>query len=1204
MNVSVKTRLLSMLSVLLLAVTFLAEAAEPAQLRVRTPVLAPKVIFDPATQAWLDKKPTVRVAFWGGVPPPLHVGFEPDVFEGVTADVLGLLQQTMGVPFEILSYGSRVEALQAMQRGNVDMLGVSDVTQTDPLTIPSSPYLLNRQVIVRRIDDPLTTDADIASGRLGYLGAGLQRDQQIRQQYPNSTLVRYTSHLNAMAALAYGQIEAFRTNAITAEFLISRFYRNKLFIVGNAASPNTADINFAVSVRSPDLLSAINQSQKALPVAGMLRITSRWGLSNNYVIAHKSLDLSVEQKAWIAAHPKVRVLVADSYAPLTFFDERDRLQGLSADLLKRITRSTGLEFQLVRSKGFGEMVKQLEQHQADMIAALSIGDFRLSLEQYTRPYLVSPFVVVTRRAESDINRPEQLNGLKMALPVGNPLSAWADQNYPGITKVLVESPTRGLEMLMAGEVDGSVQTQFGANYFINNHFQQNLHIASVFGLAPARIAMAVSADDQVLKDIINQVLLEIPPEELQEMTERWSSYVVPALANSWNTYKDIVYTVIACATLFVLVILAWNYCLQVQIHQRKKAEQALSNQLEFTRTLIDGAPVALYVRDEQARLVQCNRAYLDFLQTNADEVMGKTLLESQHVSPHINARYHQLYLEILKTGQPIFADLEVHVKNQSYQIYHWVLPFNDSNGRYIGLIGGWLDITERAHLTEQLRLATQNALEANRSKSAFLASMSHEIRTPVSALIGLIEMLRLRGATPEHMEANLEVAHQSAQSLLSLIGDILDFSKIEAGVMVLLPRPTHLTDLMQSQYKLFDSSARKKGLDYRLSTQVSHHGVIIDALMLNQIISNLLSNAIKFTEQGSVHLLLRELPGHSAEGRGRFAIEVSDSGTGLSMGQQQEIFEPFVQADPMAHRAKGTGLGLSICASLAKMLGAHLSVYSQPGMGSRFTLVYEAPLTDIAEDGELLNAQKAMPYPLKVLVVEDHAPNRMVLCQQLEYLGHEATACNDAESALAIWEKASPAFDLTITDCGLPGMDGYELTRRMRDFEQGMALRGHPVFGLTATAQSEVVERGLAAGMNRCLFKPLGIEALTRLVGDVSMQCERRAQAAACSTGGELEKIRLLSPESYGPLVEEILKTHRADAIEMARLLQSGGIESLGKLAHKILGGAHLTGDPGLRDACHELESAAAHGSQEACRGPVAKVLASLKVLEERLLQR
>ncbi|WP_438866558.1 transporter substrate-binding domain-containing protein [Pseudomonas sp. L1(2025)] len=1201
MNLSLLKGFFLGIGLLLLPTALLAaDTAQEAQLRIRTPVLGPKVAFDPDTRAWLDSKPKVRVAFWGGARPPLHMGYEPAVFEGVTADVLGLLQQTLGVSFELKRYTHRIEAMQAIARGDVDMLGLYDAGQSDPLVVPSTPYLLNRQVIVRRQNEP-QSPADIAAGRLAYFSTSTQQESQLRQQYPHSTLVRVTRHLNAMAALAYDQVDAFRTSAITAEFLISRFYRNDLHIAGNAPAPNIADINFGVSARAPELLNAINQSLAGFPVAGMLRITSRWGLSNNFVIAHTSLNLSDEQKAWLAQHPRVKVLVAGSYAPLTFFDEQDRLQGLSADLLKLITRRTGLEFDVVRSAGVNDMVVQLEQHQAGLIAALSIGDFRLAPNQYTRPYLLSPFVVVTRRAQADIRSLEELNGLKLALPAGNPLSAWADQHYPGIIKVPVESATRGLEMLMAGEVDGSVQTQFSANYFINYHFQQDLHIASVFGPVPARVAMAVSSEYPQLKDIINQALLETSPEELQEMTERWSSHVVPAVANPWSTYKDTVYTVVIGAGLFVLVFLIWNYFLRAQINQRKKAEQALGDQLEFTRTLIDGAPVALYVRDEAGRLVQCNRTYLDFLQATADEVIGKTLLESEHVSPHLNRRYHQMYLDILRDGQPVFADLEVQVKGQAYQVYHWVLPFHNSAGRYIGLIGGWLDITERAHLTEQLRMATENALEANHSKSVFLASMSHEIRTPISALIGLIEMLRVRGGTQEQRDANLDVAHQSAQSLLSLIGDILDLSKIEAGAMTPSPRPTHLPELMQSLHTLFATNARKKHLDFKWVVEAEHHGVLIDGLMLNQIVSNLLSNAIKFTDHGSIQLLLRELPGATDAGWGRYAIQVSDSGAGLSAQQQQDIFEPFVQAEPGEHRAKGTGLGLSICASLVKLLNAQLSVDSQLGLGSRFTLVFEAPLCAIDESQALQQAPVSSTHRLKILVVEDHAPNRLLLCQQLEYLGHEAVPCDDGESALALWEQASPAFDLTITDCGMPRMDGYELARRMRDWEQGMAMGAHPIFGLTANAQSEIIEQCLEAGMNRCLFKPIGIEALAPLIAEVAQQSERRFLAAASQSGGELEKIRQLSPQSYDGLVEEIIKTHREDALTMARLVEHQDVEGLGKLAHKIRGGAHLVADNELTAACNALEAAALRGELRECDAPVAALLTRLELLEQRL---
>ncbi|MBK5415434.1 ATP-binding protein [Pseudomonas sp. TH31] len=378
---------------------------------------------------------------------------------------------------------------------------------------------------------------------------------------------------------------------------------------------------------------------------------------------------------------------------------------------------------------------------------------------------------------------------------------------------------------------------------------------------------------------------------------------------------------------------------------------------------------------------------------------------------------------------------------------------------------------------------------------------------------------------------------------------------------------------------------------------------MIDALMLNQVVSNLISNAIKFTEQGSVQLLLRELPGAPVEGRARFAIQVSDTGKGLSETQRQEIFEPFVQADPQAHRAVGTGLGLSICACLANLLGAQLSVDSQLGLGSRFTLVLDAQLVDIDHSNETRDVAPQSGHKLRILVVEDHAPNRLLLCRQLEYLGHEAVPCDDGEAALAQWMRAEPAFDLTITDCSMPHMDGYELTRHMRETEQQKAVRMHPIFGLTANAQSEIAERCLDAGMTRCLFKPVGIDMLAALVDEVAQTVERRVLAAMTTRGGDLERIRLLSPESYAPLVDEIVRTHREDAVNLNRLSQENDWEGLVKIAHKIRGGAQMTGNQELIDACVELERIAVGGVEVPCRNQVEQVLGYLHALELRLVQ-
>lgn len=1182
-----------------------AFAASEARLLVRTPELAPSITFGADTQAWLNSRTSIRVAFWGRAHAPLHMGFDPESFEGVTADMLGLLQQMLGLSFQMLHYKSRNEALQAMAKGEVDMLALSDVSEDDnPLFIASKPYLLNRKVIVRRINQAHKSSLDLSGERLAYVEDGDSHIRQVKEKYPKSILVPYTDHLNAIAGLAYDQADVLCTDAVTAEFLISRFYRNDVYIAGDAASDSTADLDFAVSVRLPQLLEAINQSLAVIPVASTLRITSRWGLSNNFVVARSSLNLTQEQSDWIAAHKNLKVAVTNSYAPVTFFDEKNRLKGLGAEVLDRVGQVTGLTFDIVRHNSVNEMVGQLQNNKVDLIAALSIGEHAIDRRQISRSYLVSPFVVVTRRTEADIRSLDELNGLRLALAWGNPLQSWLHEHYPKIHQVTVRNATQGIEMLADEEVEGTVSTKFSADYFISQHFQADLHIASVIGPRPAMISMVVSPANQILKGIIDAALLSIPPEELKEMSDRWRHNSAPAVASPWNTYKDVVFQVVIGATLLVLIFLVWNYYLRVQIQKRQKAERDLEDQLQFSRTLIDGAPVALYVRDNEGRLAHCNQAYLNFFDMPREQLLGKTLIETQVFSDEFNTKYHQAYLDILEHGQSKFTDIDVEMRGQQYSIYHWILPFHNSSGQYIGVIGGWLDITEREHLIEQLRLAKETAMDANRSKSVFLASMSHEIRTPVSALVGLIELLRLKGANATDIEESLEVAHQSAKSLLSLIGDILDLSKIEAGEMTPAPRPTHLGEMTQSIYRLFETNARNKNLDYRLVTEIQHSGIMIDALMLNQIVANLLSNAIKFTDQGSVQLLLRELPGHSEQGRARYAIQVSDTGRGLSETQRQEIFEPFVQADPQVNRTVGTGLGLSICASLATLLNAQLNVDSQLGLGSSFTLVFEAEVVEVEESLVSTALESPHVHKLKILVVEDHAPNRLLLCRQLEYLGHEAWPCDDGEAALAQWKSAQPPFDLTITDCNMPRMDGYQLTRWMREDEQQRAVRMHPVFGLTANAQSEIIERCLEAGMTRCLFKPVGMETLALLVAEVEQTSKRRLQAATHG-GSELDKIRLLSPESYTPLVNEIVTTHRADARELERLAREDNRDGLSKTAHKIRGGAHLTGDRALNDACLLLEQLAVQETDEPARylQQVETVLACLKALEVRLLQ-
>lgn len=1183
----------------LLVTTLYAHASEPTELQVHAPVNTPAVMFGTQTRAWLNSRPEVTAAIWSGAWPPLHMGFEQNQFEGVAADYLGVIQAATGIRLRVLRFATRAKARQALLQGRVDMLALHDVSEGQEGAITQSrPYLLNNKVIARRIGDTRQPSSDLAGQRLAYVGDDAV-GAWLKEQYPKATLIQYSNHLNGLTSLIYDQSDAFWTDAIVAEYLIRMLYNNDIYIASEAMDAS-ADINFAVSDRKPQLLAAINDTLDALPQNDMKRITSRWGLGEHFVADRTPLALSPEELIWIKNHQKIKVLLAASYAPLSFYDQNNQLQGLTADLLGVLAKRTGLEIEIVRSDSVADMLKQLEDNQADLIGALGIGDLRLTPSQYTRPYTVSPFVALTQR-QHHIRDLNELSGKRLAIPVGNPLSNWLQQHYPTIIQVPVATAAQGVERVASGDVTASIHTQLGANYFIKHHFRDDLIIAAVVGPIPARIGMAVSNEDMPLKNIINKVLLEIPPEEFKTLSDRWRNHSAPAVASSWSTYKSSVYKVIGAALLFVLAFLIWNYYLQAQIKKRKRAETALSDQLSFSKTLIDGSPIALYVRDTAGQLVHCNKAYLEFLQTTPEAVLGRTLPDTEVLHSPLSQHYHQIYQNNEQRAEPTFADLEIEVKGQAHRIYHWTLPYQSSAGEFSGTIGGWLDISERERLVEQLRVAKQAADEANESKSIFLASMSHEIRTPISALIGLIEMLRVRGGTPQQINDNLAVAHESAQSLLSLIGDILDLSKIESGAMVLSPRPTRLNELLHSVHKLFEINARNKNLTFDVMIDVQDQHVIIDALILNQIIANLISNAIKFTHVGFVQLSLKQLPDDPVSKLARYLIEVRDSGSGLNEQQKKAIFEPFVQLPAAPTSARGTGLGLSICVRLAALLDAQLSVESYPGKGSCFRLQLEAERTRVEDVQDSTNPLTPSTMSLNILVAEDHAANRLLLCQQLEYLGHRAVPCDDGETALAQWEVANPPFDLTITDCNMPRMDGYELTRRIRVLEQTRGVGMHPIFGLTANAQAHIIQGCLDAGMTQCLFKPLGIETLTEQVHVVSAQVERRERAAR-TTGGELEKLRVLSPHAYAPLVKELINTNHQDAGRLEQLMINKELKKISGLAHKIKGGAQLADAKELISACVELESLAHSNDAEGCEIQIKTLIQIMQALEQRLL--
>ncbi|WP_224249654.1 hybrid sensor histidine kinase/response regulator [Hyalangium gracile] len=514
-------------------------------------------------------------------------------------------------------------------------------------------------------------------------------------------------------------------------------------------------------------------------------------------------------------------------------------------------------------------------------------------------------------------------------------------------------------------------------------------------------------------------------------------------------------------------------------------------------------------------------------------------------------------------------------------------------------IGQFID---RYRTEQELRESKKAAEAATVAKSQFLARMSHEIRTPINGVIGMIE-LALRSPLTASQREHLETAQSSAELLLQLVSDVLDFSKIEAGQLHLAESRFSLRECLERPLRGLAARARDKGLRFTVELPEDLPDAVRgDPLRLSQVLINLVGNAVKFTHQGEVRVETRVQ--ERSAGFCQLALAVSDTGIGIDPVKQRHIFEAFAQADAeTAQFYGGTGLGLAICQQLVQMMGGTISVESSPGRGSCFLFTARLGIDESASSA-------AAPEPprhrgraqrgLRILVVEDNVVNQLVTRGLLELEGHVVETVDRGEAALA--RTRSTRFDLILMDIQMPELDGLQVTRRIREEEGWTGAPRTPIVGLTAQSVVGDREKGLEAGMDEYLAKPVRgrqlAEAIDRVLGQrqadsgpPAPEAPRSLDRAALEelVGGESVLLaRIVSVFlRYGPEMR--------DAVLAA--LSGEDSKELVAAAHKLKGSL---GDLAARSAfavCGRIELLARRGELTAARAerePLERELAQL----------
>ncbi|ELX6129178.1 aerobic respiration two-component sensor histidine kinase ArcB [Escherichia coli] len=504
--------------------------------------------------------------------------------------------------------------------------------------------------------------------------------------------------------------------------------------------------------------------------------------------------------------------------------------------------------------------------------------------------------------------------------------------------------------------------------------------------------------------------------------------------------------------------------LKIEIKEREETQIQLEQQSSFLRSFLDASPDLVFYRNEDKEFSGCNRAM--------ELLTGKSEKQLVHLKP-ADVYSPEAAAKVIETDEKVFRH------NVSLTYEQWLdypdgrkacfeirkVPYYDRVGKRHGLMGFGRDITERKRY--------QDALErASRDKTTFISTISHELRTPLNGIVGLSRILLDTELTAEQ-EKYLKTIHVSAVTLGNIFNDIIDMDKMERRKVQLDNQPVDFTSFLADLENLSALQAQQKGLRFNLEpTLPLPHQVITDGTRLRQILWNLISNAVKFTQQGQVTVRVRYDEGDMLH------FEVEDSGIGIPQDELDKIFAMYYQVKD-SHGGKpatGTGIGLAVSRRLAKNMGGDITVTSEQGKGSTFTLTIHAP--SVAEEVDDAFDEDDMPLPaLNVLLVEDIELNVIVARSVLEKLGNSVDVAMTGKAALEMFKPGE--YDLVLLDIQLPDMTGLDISRALTKRYPREDLP--PLVALTANVLKDKQEY-LNAGMDDVLSKPLSVPALTAMI--------------------------------------------------------------------------------------------------------------------------
>ena len=1054
-----------------------------------SPVLSqetPSVVFTAEEKAWLDSHPVIRIS---GDPDwlPIEAFNSAGTYEGIVPDYLKLLEERGGFRFEVVPSSRWSDTLEMAQEREIDVISAMESEDRREFLNFTEIFFEMPVVIVTRKDmAPLTGLSELKGKKVAVL-SGYGYVSELKERHPDLDYVEVENITEGLRGVSLREFDALVESFATCNYKIVELGLNNLSI--NGKTDMLMRLGLGVRKDWPELVDILNKVMNTVPPSELNAIKADWMVPTENAKAFEELQLTDEERAWIAEHRTITVGVDPNFAPIEFINDKGEYVGISADFLHAIGERLGLKFVPRGDLEWSELLDAIENRKIDMMSSLAVSEERKEFLVFTEPYHRLVVVVYGRDDHPYITNLSELSHASTAVVKGYSFLDELKKNYPNLEIVEVPTANDALEALVSGRVEHYIGALLPTDHKIKHEGFAGIRVvgATTFG---STMHMGVRKDWPMLGNLLNKAMRSLTEEERNEIFARWRKVE----DKRGFSYEELYPYVIVLGVL-LFGILFWNRRLDAAV---KRRTSQLSVTTERLALATQSAQIGIWdwnLRDNS--LEWDDRMYFLF-GVDREEYPNPQEVWRDRIHPDDLERTRKQIRESRKgRGGGYKAEFRVTWPNGALRyIEAHADVYRDAKGKPVRMIGMNWDISARKiaerelmeHLdglegivetrTQELKIALQKAELATQAKGDFLANMSHEIRTPMNAIIGLNHLLLKGKLRPKERDFAEKIAN-AARSLLRLVNDILDFSKIEAGKLDIESTQFDLRDVFDGLADVLEIRARQKGLSLVFETEEKVPTCLVgDPLRLSQILLNLCGNAIKFSESGAVTVRTSVIEKDRERAKLRFAVV--DQGPGLSEQQREGIFSAFTQADASTTRKYGgTGLGLTICKRLTDLMGGEIEVDSEIGKGSTFWFSIGFAIGD--PSAASVNQQSSR-FSLDavdgldqirgahLLLVEDKAVNQEVACGILEGEGFKVSVADNGREALEMVLAHGHDFDLIIMDLQMPEMDGYTATCEIRKHEK---FRDLPIVAMTADALTGVQERTEAVGMNGYATKPI-----------------------------------------------------------------------------------------------------------------------------------